>query len=103
MAEWEGFAIEGRLGVGTTGTVWLARQLSVGRPVALKELAPELAHDAAVRARLRAEAQVLARLGTVYVLLSMAQGGTWKPADRGADYPDGAAPPSLKQLACNTN
>ena len=62
MAEWEGFDVEGRLGAGTTGTVWLARQLSVGRQVALKELAPELAGDPAVRDRLRHEAQLLARL-----------------------------------------
>ena len=62
MAEWEGFEKLGRLGVGATGTVWLARQLSVGRAVALKELAPELAGDVVVRERLRREAQLLARL-----------------------------------------
>ena len=62
MAEWDGFDVEGRLGAGTTGTVWLARQLSLGRQVAIKELAPELADDAAVRDRLRNEAQLLARL-----------------------------------------
>jgi serine/threonine-protein kinase len=62
MADWEGFDVAGRLGVGSTGTVWLARQLSVGRLVALKELAPELAGNQAVREHLRHEAQVLARL-----------------------------------------
>src|ERR1700759_370758 len=62
VADWEGFDVEGRLGVGTTGTVWLARQLSVGRLVALKELAPELVNNQAVREHLRHEAQVLARL-----------------------------------------
>ena len=62
MAEWDGFAVEGRLGSGTTGTVWLARQLSLGRQVAIKELTPELAGIPAVRDRLRHEAQILARL-----------------------------------------
>ena len=62
VANWEGFDIEGRLGVGATGTVWLARQHSVGRLVALKDLAPELADNQAVREHLRHEAQVLARL-----------------------------------------
>jgi len=62
MAEWDGFAVEGRLGSGTTGTVWLARQLSLSRQVAIKELAPELAGIPAVRDRLRHEAQMLARL-----------------------------------------
>ena len=62
VADWEGFDVEGRLGVGTSGTVWLARQLSVGRLVALKELAPELANDQTVREHLRHEARVLARL-----------------------------------------
>jgi serine/threonine protein kinase len=62
MTEWEGLEIEGRLGVGSTGTVWLARQLSVGRRVAVKELAGELAGDEVVRAGLRQEARVLARL-----------------------------------------
>ena len=62
MAEWEGFEKLGRLGVGATGTVWLARQLSVDRAVALKELAPEIAGDVVVCERLRREAQLLARL-----------------------------------------
>ena len=62
MAEWVGFEFVGRLGAGTAGTVWSVRQLSVGRRVALKELAPELAADPAVRERLRSEAQLLARL-----------------------------------------
>jgi predicted Ser/Thr protein kinase len=62
MTNWEGLEIEGRLGVGATGTVWLARQVALGRRVAVKELAVELAGDAAVRERLRQEARVLARL-----------------------------------------
>ena len=62
MTEWEGFEVEGRLGAGTMGTVTLARQLSLGRQVAIKELADELAGDPVVRDRLRQEAQVLASL-----------------------------------------
>jgi serine/threonine protein kinase len=37
--------VEEHLGAGTTGTVFLARQRSLGRRVAIKELAPELAAD----------------------------------------------------------
>ncbi len=62
MTDWEGLQIEGRLGVGATGTVWLARQVALGRLVAVKDLAVELAGDEAARERLRQEAQVLARL-----------------------------------------
>ena len=78
MAEWEGFEKLGRLGVGATGTVWLARQLSVGRAVALKEpAAPEIAGDVVACERLRRAAQLLARLDdpncvAVYSFLELA-------------------------------
>ncbi|MGH9030030.1 MAG: protein kinase domain-containing protein, partial [Acidimicrobiales bacterium] len=56
------YDVSGRLGAGSTGTVWLATQRSLGRQVALKELAPDLLGDPAARERLRAEARLLARL-----------------------------------------
>ena len=100
VADWEGFDVEGRLGVGSTGTVWLARQLSVGRLVALKELAPELADNQAVREHLRHEAQVLARLDdpncvAVYSYLESAsrRRSSWSTsrASRCGHSPDGPA------------
>ncbi len=47
---------------GGIGRVWLARDASLSRDVALKELRPERAGDAAVRARLRKEALVTGQL-----------------------------------------
>jgi hypothetical protein len=57
-----GYAIDGEVGRGSTGVVWRATQLEVDRKVAIKQLAPELAHDDAFRERFRAEARALASL-----------------------------------------
>ena len=48
------------LGRGGMGVVWLARQLPLGRKVALKELAPDLLSDDIARKRFAREIQVLA-------------------------------------------
>jgi serine/threonine protein kinase len=46
--------LQARLGLGATGTVYLARS-EAGRPVAVKVVRPELARDEGFRVRLRAE------------------------------------------------
>jgi serine/threonine-protein kinase len=56
------FRIEGRLGVGAMGTVYRATQASVGRPVALKVLRPELNKDAETAARFYREARATSAL-----------------------------------------
>jgi predicted ATPase/predicted Ser/Thr protein kinase len=63
-----GYRVERMLGRGGMGVVYRARQLSLGRAVALKLLAPELASDEGFRARFRREAQLLASLEHPHVL-----------------------------------
>jgi serine/threonine-protein kinase len=57
-----GFRIEKRLGSGAVGTVYLAEQLALGRPVALKVLAGARAANSEYLARFVREARVVARL-----------------------------------------
>ncbi len=57
-----GYRIDSLLGKGSMGTVYLARQLSLARNVALKILVPSLARDAEFVARFIHEARAAARL-----------------------------------------
>jgi PAS domain S-box-containing protein len=47
---------------GGIGRVWLARDLSLGREIALKELRPERAHDTSLRTRFLREARITGQL-----------------------------------------
>jgi len=58
----ESLELEEELGRGGMGTVFRARHTRLGRTVAVKLLAPELAHDAEARARFEREARALAQL-----------------------------------------
>jgi serine/threonine protein kinase len=57
-----GYRIESTIGRGGMGMVFLATQLSLGRPVALKVITPHLADDAAFRLRFLAESEVMASI-----------------------------------------
>jgi serine/threonine protein kinase len=56
------FRIDRRLGVGGMGEVWLATDMALDRPVAIKVLPPEVARDASRRERLFREARAQARI-----------------------------------------
>lgn len=57
-----GYTIQKQLGKGATGTVWLARQESLQREVAVKVLSPRRAADGAFVERFQAEARAAASL-----------------------------------------
>ncbi|MFI5402908.1 MAG: protein kinase, partial [Planctomycetota bacterium] len=57
-----GYRIEGVIGRGGMGTVYRARQLSLGRPVAIKVLPLDLAREEQFLERFHREADALSRL-----------------------------------------
>ena len=57
-----GYRIDGRIGRGGMGVVYRAEQISLGRPVALKVIAPELSANADFRARFTREARLAASI-----------------------------------------
>ncbi len=57
-----GYEILGEIGSGANATVYKARQISLGRLVAIKVLRPELRHDAVSVAQFRLEANAVAML-----------------------------------------
>src|SRR4051812_7625210 len=57
-----GYRIEGLAGDGGMGVVYRATQLALGRPVALKVIAPQLADDPQFRERFKRESQLAACL-----------------------------------------
>jgi serine/threonine protein kinase len=85
-----GYRLEGYIGQGGTGVVYLARDGRLGRKVAVKVVAPELARDAAFRTRFLRESREAAVVGhphiipvyqageaggTVYLAMRYVQGG----------------------------
>src|SRR5690606_26508782 len=76
------YALERELGRGGMGQVWLARDLRLDRPVAIKVLHPELAADPASRERFLREARHVAlpaHPNIVPVFSVEASGGTTFP------------------------
>lgn len=63
-----GYEVGRKLGSGATGTVYLGRQISTGREVAVKALAPELLAVPGFKERFRAEAKVMTRFDDAHLV-----------------------------------
>jgi ABC-type oligopeptide transport system substrate-binding subunit/predicted Ser/Thr protein kinase len=68
------FRIEGVIGAGAMGTVYLAEDTTSGGRVALKVLSPELAADERFRQRFLRESQIAAKLDQAHVVATVAAG-----------------------------
>jgi eukaryotic-like serine/threonine-protein kinase len=64
----ERYRLEGELARGGMGTVWLARDVKLGRRVAIKVLAQELAQMSEAQQRFEREAQALAQLRSTHIV-----------------------------------
>jgi serine/threonine-protein kinase len=62
------YQLEGEIGRGGMSVVYKARDLRLKRPVAIKVLPPELAHDPAVSTRFTREAQTSAHLSHAHIV-----------------------------------
>ena len=62
------YELESELGRGGMSVVYRARDLRLDRPVAIKVLPPELAHDPAIRTRFTREAQTAAHLAHAHIV-----------------------------------
>jgi serine/threonine-protein kinase len=62
------YRLEGELARGGMGTVWLARDVKLGRRVAIKVLAQELAQMSEAQQRFEREAQALAQLRSTHIV-----------------------------------
>ena len=62
------YEIEGEIGRGGMSVVYRARDRRLNRPVAIKVLPPELAHDGAIRTRFTREAQMAAQLTHAHIV-----------------------------------
>ena len=96
-----GYEVESVVGSGGIGILYRARQVRLDRPVALKLVEPEVAHDPVVRERLRREARTVAALDhpNIVPLYEAGRGGRNRlhrhPLGRGhrAGHPDPARRP----------
>ncbi len=62
------YTVEGEIGRGGMGVVYVARDLKLKRRVAIKVLPPELAYRSEIRTRFTREAQTSARLSHPHIV-----------------------------------
>ena len=67
-SEFDGYRIDRVIGRGGMGVVYAATEVALGRPVALKVMAPTLADDAQFRARFQRESRLAAAIGHANVV-----------------------------------
>src|SRR3712207_7689790 len=72
-----GYRLEGSLGRGGMGMVFEATQLSLGRRVALKVIAPGVSSDSGLRERFRREGPLQARLDHPHIV-TVFEAGEWE-------------------------
>jgi serine/threonine-protein kinase len=73
-SDFAGFRVDGLLAAGGMGVVYRAREIESGRPVALKLIGVELAHDETFRRRFEREARLAAELDHPNVVPVVASG-----------------------------
>src|SRR4051812_25099792 len=88
-----GFRVEALLGEGAMGKVYLAEEVTSGRRVALKLLAPELANDERFRARFLRETELAASLDDPHVVPTLAAGEEDGTLYLGVGQVGGGGPP----------
>jgi hypothetical protein len=109
------YEIGDELGRGGMGRVYRAMDTRLGRPVAVKAIAPRLAHDAGFRERLRREARAMAALAhpgicavyaleekddSLFLVTELVDGSTLRETiDRGERPDAGQALETARQLA----
>ncbi len=64
----QAYRIERRIGAGGFATVFLVRDLTLKRPLAIKVLSPDLTASAAARERFRREAEIVAQLSHPHIV-----------------------------------
>jgi hypothetical protein len=114
LPEVPGYAIQSKLGEGGMGVVYLARDLSLPRLVALKMIRADVSLTAEQQARFRAEADSVARLkhphiveihargehqGNLYLVLEFLRGGSLEGQIRDTPQPPPAAAHLVEVLA----
>ena len=85
-----GFRVKSVVGEGAMGAVYLAEEISSGRRVALKLLAPELARDERFRQRFLRESQLAGSLDHPHIVRTFASGDENGVLYLAMDYVDGA-------------
>ncbi len=91
------YRLEAELGHGGMGVVFLARDTTLDRPVAVKVVHPDLAVHAAITQRFLAEARMIARLRHPSIVSVHSAGETTGLFYYVMDYVAGGEPPSAAQ------
>src|SRR6266516_3911735 len=85
-----GFRLRSVIGEGAMGTVYIAEDVTSGRRVALKLLAPELARDERFRQRFLRESQLAGSLDHPHIVRTVASGDEHGVLYLAMEYVEGA-------------